>query len=157
MDDLSKRCLAALENTFSPDAHPSQLWVDAQSPEVQREMLRWASAVVLHAEDPNQVVPPAPEALKRWADESVPPVILTFREGGNDLSEQALELLEALHDKLDQWFRRAYHRSAAHPTEDMSLNEWPRWTVALECDQISDDAPVFRARTTEQISEEVDP
>jgi hypothetical protein len=155
--ELSERCLAALADAFSPDAYPSQLWIDAQAPEVQRELLRWASALTLHAEDPSQRVPPAPDVLKRWADESVPKVTLVFREGTNDLSEQAEGLLEALHDKLDLWFRHAYHRSAAYPTETEAMNEWPRWTVALECDHISDDAPVFRARTTEQFSEEVDP
>jgi len=153
---LAELLLERLMEVFEPnDPHPSVLWITAQTEEDQLACLRWASCVLVHDGQPDAKVPPAPQVLKDWADSAVPKVVLVFREGAGGLGEPAEATLEALHDRLDQWYRRVALNAGS--LED-GEGPFPSWTCELHFqgyDEKNDNAPIIGAHVDEKVSESI--
>lgn len=152
---LAAACFERLAEAFNPDTHPSLIWVQSLTEAEQRECLRWASCVVLHATNTNTVVPPAPQCLKTWADDAIPKIVLAFREGEGGLGEITEGVLERLHDRLDMWFRRV---ALGCGSADDGAGPFPSFKVELAFegyDESDGELPMISAHIVESTSEVV--
>ena len=148
---LAHECHDALRDMLNPGCHPSMVWVHALQPDEQLACLRYASAVIVH--DLGRKIPPAPQCLKDWANDSVPRVELVYPEGLNNLGEQVEGVLETIHQRLDQWFRRVALSCGSLEDGD---GPYPKFSVELHFNGYSvENEPLLGAVTKETITEAV--
>jgi hypothetical protein len=121
--EVQHNCRRELSRLLPGNLGPSDLWLKSQTLEDQLALLAWAERVPSNGEAPfHNYIPRAPQVMFRWVEQlkveqarsgvsvKMPDLYLEGYDPDpeqKNLSSYEKRALEAMHERLDEWFKRA--------------------------------------------------